>query len=241
MDEERNYETEAEEQGWNPNFDGPNKVDAQTFVERGEKIAGILKSRVDKQDVEITRLKEANKQFGEYHKQTLEKQHQESEKQIHTLQAEVAQAITDGDGAAYTRASQEIDTLKAASVPVNDQDAWAQMSQQWVGDNQWYNTNDKLGRYADGVAEQVIADGYQGAAYFSELTKRVQEEFPDEFKNPNKTKANAVEASGELSTTTSKDRNYKNLPADAKRACDDFVAQGFMTRDAYVEQFEFED
>ena len=226
MDEERDYEAEATEQGWNPNYDGENKTDAKTFVEKGEKIAGIANKRV---------------KTLEYHKKTLEQQRQAAEKRIHTLEAEVAQAITDGDGQAYTRASNEIDNLKAASTPVNDQDQWARMSQQWVGENQWYNTNRKLGRFADGIAEEVIADGYQGAAYFSELTKRVQEEFPEEFKNPNKSKPNSVEASGELSSTTSKDKGYKNLPADAKAACDQFVKEGFMTREAYVENYEFED
>jgi len=242
MDEERNYEAEATEQGWNPDFDGPNKTDAKTFVEKGEKIAGIANKRVKTLEDRIHRLEDSNKTFGEYHKKTLEQQRQQSEKQIHTLQAEVAQAITDGDGAAYTRASTEIDNLKAASAPVNDQDQWAQMSQRWVGENQWYNTNRKLGRFADGIAEEVIADGYQGAAYFSELSRRVQEEFPEEFKNPNQSKPTGVEASGEISSTsTSKAKSYKNLPADAKAACDGFVKDGFMTREAYVETYEFED
>ena len=241
MEEERNYEEEATEQGWNPNYDGDNKTDAKTFVEKGEKIAGIANKRVHTLEDKIRRLEDSNKQFGEYHKQTLEQQRKVAEKQIHTLQAEVAQAITDGDGQAYTRASNEIDNLKAASTPVNDQDQWAQMSQRWVGENQWYSTNRKLGRFADGIAEEVIADGYQGAAYFSELTKRVQDEFPEEFKNPNQSRPTGVEASGELSTTTSKAKNYKNLPADAKAACDGFVKEGFMTREAYVESYEFED
>ena len=43
--EERNYEEEATEQGWNPDYDGPNKTDAKTFVEKGEKIAGIANAR----------------------------------------------------------------------------------------------------------------------------------------------------------------------------------------------------
>ena len=114
--EERDYEAEATEQGWNPDFDGPNKTDAKTFVEKGEKIAGIANKRVKTLEDRIHRLEDSNKQFGEYHKQTLEQQRKESEKQIHTLQAEVAQAVTDGDGQAYTRAiTVKLITLKSAA------------------------------------------------------------------------------------------------------------------------------
>ncbi|RLC55297.1 MAG: hypothetical protein DRI30_07825, partial [Chloroflexi bacterium] len=71
MSEERDYEAEAVEQGWNADFDGPNKTDAKTFVERGEQIAGILKSKNKKLEDRLHKLEAANVQFGEYHKQTL--------------------------------------------------------------------------------------------------------------------------------------------------------------------------
>ncbi|GAF67584.1 unnamed protein product, partial [marine sediment metagenome] len=71
---ERDYEAEASEQGWNKDFDGPNKTDAKTFVERGEQIAGILKSKNTKLEDRLHRLEQSNKQFGEYHKKTLESQ-----------------------------------------------------------------------------------------------------------------------------------------------------------------------
>jgi hypothetical protein len=246
VSEERNYEAEASEQGWTPKEDWKGAedkwTDAQTFVERGEQIAGILKSKNAKLETRIHKLEESNKQFGEYHKQTLESQRKKDEALIHELEGKLAQAITDGDGQAYTKYNREIDGLKAEqSTPITDATAWNQLSQQWVGENPWYNTNRKLGRYADGIAEEVVAEGFTGQAYFSELTRRVKEDFPEEFKNPNKSKANVTEEVGQRSTTNSKAHTYENLPADAKRACDDFVKQGFMTREDYVNQYEYED
>jgi hypothetical protein len=241
VSEERNFEEEALEQGWNPDFDGPNKTDAKTFVERGEKIAGILKSRLDKQEQKIEHLMESNKQFGEYHKQTLEQQKKQTAQTITELEQKLEQSITDGDGTEYTRVNREINELKTEQPVDSSLDAWNRLSTQWVQENPWYNSDRKLGRFADGISEEIVAEGYQGQAYFSELTKRVQEEFPKDFKNPNKERANATEEGGNKSTGNSKAKSYDSLPKDAKAACDDFVSQGFMTKEDYVSQFEFED
>jgi len=241
MEVERDYETEAKEQGFNANYDGPNKVDAKTFVERGEKIAGILKTRLDKQESQIESLQESNRQFGEYHKQTLDAQRKKDAGTIADLKAKVAQAVTDGDGQAYTKYSNDIDSIQAnQQAPTDDAQAWNQLSQRWASENKWYADNPKLSAYADGISDRLRGEGYTGQSYFSELTRRVQEDFPDEFTNPNRSMASSVEAGGDRGTT-SEAGNYDSLPADAKAACDDFVKQGFMTQEDYVRNFEFDE
>jgi hypothetical protein len=242
--EERNYEAEASEQGWTPkeNWKGPEEkwTDAKTFVERGEKIAGILKSKVERLETKVESLTEANKKFGEYHKQTVETQRKKTAKRIAELEGQLAQSITDGDGQAYTVARNEIDDLKSQQqAPADDEAAWNQMTQSWVAENRWYVENPKLAAYADGISDRVRAEGYTGQAYFSELSRRVHEDFPEAFENPKKSKANAVDEGGQKSTG-SKAQTYDSLPADAKKACNDFVKQGFMTREDYVNQY-FED
>ncbi len=234
---ERDFTAEAVKQGWKE--DGP--LDAQAFVEKGEKIAGILKNKNTRLENRIESLEKSNRQFGEYHKQTLETQKRENADKVAALKDKLAQAVTDGDGQAYTRVSNEIETIQeAAPVQTDDAQAWNQLSQEWARDNQWYSTNPKLAAYADGLSERIQREGYTGKAYFSELTKRVMEDFSEEFENPNKSKPNSVESGGQISTTDSKAKTYANLPADAKAACDGFVTEGFMTREDYVKQFEFE-
>ena len=241
MTEERNYEAEAEEQGWNPDFDGPNKVDAKTFVEKGEKIAGMATARAKKLEHRIEHLEQSNREFGEYHKKTLESQRQKTAERIAELEGKVAQAITDGDGQEYTRAHREIESLKETSpAPTNDAEAWGRMSQDWMNENDWYSNDRHLRIYADGLADEVRADGFNGKAYFKELTRRVKEDNPDKFKNPAKAAASAVEGGGQLSTGNSKEHTYDDLPPDAKKACDDFVKQGFMSQEDYLSTFEFE-
>ena len=68
----------------------------------------------------------------------------------------------------------------------------------------------------------------------------MKEEFPEEFKNPNRDKPNGVDPGGEK-TTTSKAKSYESLPADAKKACDQFVRDipGFKRED-YLNTYEWE-
>jgi hypothetical protein len=110
-----------------------------------------------------------------------------------------------------------------------------------VNDNRWYIENPKLAAYADGLADRIRAEGYDGQAYFSELTKRVKADFPNEFENPARHKANGVEAGGQKGSTDSKAHTYENLPADAKAACNDFVAQGFTTKEDYLKNYEWDE
>lgn len=242
--EEKNYEAEASEQGWTPKeeWKGPPEkwTDAKTFVERGEKIAGILKSKVSRLEEKVDNLTESNRKFGEYHKQTLEAQRKKNAERISELETKLAQSITDGDGQAYTQTRREIDELQSQEPP-SDEREWAAMSQSWINDNQWYQTNRKLARYADGISDEIRAEGYNGRAYFSELTRRVKEDFPEEFENPKKSKASSVEEGGQISTTNSKAHKYENLPSDAKKACDDFVKAGFMTKEDYLKTYEWDE
>lgn len=232
---ERDYTAEATEQGWRE--DGP--LDAQAFVEKGEKIAGILKSKNNRLENRIATLEKSNIEFGEYHKQTLASQKQQNAERVAALEGQLAQAVTDGDGEKFQKTRNEIESLKPVPIQDSSQDSWNQLSQDWTNDNKWYSENRKLGAYADGISDQIRSEGYSGKAYFSEITKRVREDFPEEFDNPNKSKAGAVEAGGPV-TEVSKAKTYESLPADAKAACDGFVKDGFMTKEDYVKNYEFE-
>jgi len=242
---ERDYEAEASKEGWTPKEDwkGPDEkwVDAKTFVERGENILPIVKSKLDKVEQRLAAAEQANKRFGEYHKKTLEREKKAHETRVAELESKIAKAITDGDGDTYTRTNRELTNLKSSAPEAPpDQDGYNALAQQWVNDNQWYTQNPKLGAYADGIAERIQAEGYTGRAYFLELTKRVKQDFPEEFENPNRKKPNGVEAGGERGGNP-KAKSYTNLPADAKKACDTFVSQGFMTKEDYVSQYDWEE
>lgn len=247
MSEERDFEQEARQQGWvdKEEYKGdPEKwTDAQTFVEKGEKIAGIATKRAKEFEGLLAEAKETNKKLNDHYRKTLEKERRDHAQKVAEMEAKLAKAVTDGDGETFTRTNRELSQLREAAPEdpgAADKDAYNRLAQNWAAQNDWYGTNRKLTAFADGIAEQVVNEGYSGKAYFQELTRLVKEEFPEEFQNPKRSKANGVETGGERGGGSNK-KSYENLPADAKRACDDFVKQGFMTREDYVAQYDWED
>ncbi len=242
-EQERDYEKEATREGWvaPKEGDGEDRVDAKTFVERGEKISGILKAKVDRQQEQINSLLTSNKEFKTYHDKSIAKERDKTAKAISDLEVERAKAVDDGDGAAFTKADREIQDLRAQEAPGND---GAQQHQvlvnQWQANNSWYADNRKLQIYADGLCEGIIAEGYQGQAYFNELTRRVKQDFPEEFENPNRTRANGVEIGGEQETNA-KPKSFEALDAEAKAAFERFNKDGItITKEDYVANYDWD-
>lgn len=250
MDEERNYEAEATEQGWNPDFEGDNKVDAKTFVEKGEKIAGIATSKNKRLEGRIQVLESsnqamlaANKDFGAYKDGQLAKEKDKNANLLAELEAQRTTAINDADGASFTRIDREIQEVRKdldapeQTEPTREVDV---IGQAWLLNNSWYNTDSKLHIYADAISDELVAEGYVGGspAYYEKLSERVKDDHPEKFES--KRKAPAVEAGGILGTKPdSNDHTYDNLPADAKAACDRFIATGHTTKESYCESYEW--
>lgn len=241
--EERDYEAEASKEGWRPleEWRGPKEKwkEAKQFVEDGANINPILKANLRKMEERLNAAEEANKQFGAYHKTQMQKEHERTQKAIAELEKVRKQAVSEGDGDTFDRAERELTDLRRNEVP---QDVRQQnvLAEQWVAENPWYNTSQKLGPYADGIAERVAAEGYSGKAYFNELTRRVKEAFPEEFTNTRRSQSSAVESGGEKVSSNSKSKTYDNLPADAKASCKRFTDAGFMTKADFVAQYEWE-
>ena len=245
MAEERDWEGEARKQGWRPKeeFDGPEDkwADAQTFVEKGEKIAGILKSKVDRLEERLAAAERANKEFGEYHKTQMEREKERSQRRIAELEAERAQAVTDGDGQKFQKLDREIDEERNKQQPQKNGGDNSSFEQQFIEENPWYGKDEDLTIYADGVSERIWNEGYRGLAYIREVGERVKKKHPDKFGNPKRNGANDVESGGDRKPKGSAKHSYEDLPPDAKRACDEFDRQGIMTRKDYVAAYEWEE
>jgi hypothetical protein len=248
MTDTRDYESEAAEQGWKPKdeYNGPEGkwTDAKTFVEKGEKIAGIMKSRLEKLDLKVQQLQKSNKEFGEYQKTLLDKAKQENENLIKELKVKRATAIEESDGQAYNKYNDEIERaqkeLHKESPSGIDDNGIDELAQEWLADNSWYKENKKLRIYTEGLYEEVLNEGYRGKAYYNELTRRVEEAFPEEFKNPKKRGSNTVESGGPSDTNNQQAHTYENLPKDAQAACDRYVKNGLTTKEDYVKNYDWD-
>ena len=246
MTEQRNYEEEARKQGWKPEEewegDPPQSgfKSAEQFVKDGEEIPGILKSRIERLESRIEQLTDSNRQLNEFSKRSLEKEKKEKQNVIKELEEIRKKAIDEGDGAAFTDADNRINELRQDDGP-KEQDL-DPAAQDWLQHNPWYQTNDKLAAFADGIAERLIRQGFTGQAYWSELTKQTQEAFPNEFENPNRRKPNSVEGDAKPSSKDSNAKTFDNLPPDAKAQYQIFKRDipGF-TKEQYVEQYDWDE
>lgn len=247
---ERNFEAEAKAEGWVPQeqFKGDSSkwVDAETFVKRGEEILPIVnaKNRKLTETVEELRktvddLKLGNSQFREFHEKTVAKERQERDAAIAQLEAVRKKAVTDGDGETFDRAEKRIQELRAQ--PVKAELSPAQRA--WLAENPWYQSDKKLRALADAMSDDLAAerpDLVGRKEFLDELTKRVKEEMPHKFENPNRQRS-VVENTPPSGSGNGKAKTYESLPADAKAACDRFVRTipGY-TKEKYVAEYAWD-
>ncbi len=249
---DRNYVEEATVQGWKPKEDwnDPDKpwVDAQTFVEKGERIAGIARSRADKERVQfesrIASLERKNKEFGEYQRGITEREREKSDRLLSEVEALRDAAADADDLKAFAKHNKDIESIRQVQSPPPNNERQANgenpLAQAWLINNDWYNNNLKLRTYADGLSEVIERDGYTGNAYFNEITRRVRQDFPEEFENKSQTGSTDVEVGGDVELTDKTAHTYDNLSPIDKEACDSFVAEGLLTREQYVADYEWD-
>ena len=253
MTEDRNYEQEAQEQGWKPESDwnNPDKqwIDAQTFVEKGERIAGIARSKAERDKVQfenrIAKLEAANKEFGEYKDGQLARSEARNKDLLNELSRQRSQAVTDNDGEAFYKADREYQEVKdSMNAPPSSSNGGNQpnpLFDAWLINNDWFNTDPVLRTYAQGLDAQIANEGYLGPAYYTEMTKQVKAAFPDKFQNKRRSGATGVEPGGELETKPASNAHvYDNLPPEAKAACDKFIAGGVTTKESYCATYEWD-
>lgn len=241
---EVNYEEIAAKDGWAPkeNWKGdPDKwKTAEEFVNFGKNITPKheLRETVEALSQRVDSLLKSNQALNEMSQRQIKKEQADKQKLIKELESVRKKAVTEGDGDTFAEADEQLAELRKEATPQTPE--LDPLTQTWLTENSWYGQNRKLSRYADGLADELRAQGYTGQAYFNELNRQVKETFPDEFENPNRKRSNGVETGSEA-VVDSKDRTFDNLPTEAKKAYAQFAKDipGFKKED-YVAAYEWE-
>lgn len=239
-------EEQAKAMGWSPKEEWKGAegkhIDAKRYVERGLNRLPLLQSN-------ITKLMEKNSDL-EKSMQILVKRTQDQDKSdfdrsMEGLKRQRAEAVDNADGAALNRIEEQIDALrekdkarsvdfepKKASDPAQEPDYVA-----WASENSWYGSDEALTVSADGQAAAVRAENpsLSGRPFFDEVSRRVKALHADKFENTRRSNPSAVEGSTERAPSGKK--TYASLPPEAKKACDDFVASGIITKADYVKEY----
>lgn len=242
-------EENARAQGWVPQEEWKGDPErwssAEEFIERGEKVNGILKDRNKQLLSEVSalraELRDSVRQFGESTRKAEERAYN---KAIKDIQSQQRSAVEIGDAEAWQRLENEKDALSRdfSSAQQQQQQQTQQNSpiyEGWKSDNPWYESDVEATAYAESIAG-VVGRRHSGESrsFYDEIAAEVKKKFPEKFRNPNRDSPSAVQ-----SATTSggkpqkKGKSYSDLPPEAKTACDRFVGQGVMSKEDYVKSY----
>jgi len=255
---------EAEGQGWvtKDKYHGDEKdwVEADVFVKRGREILPILRKNNENLIRELNSTKEQLKEFRQtaeefktFQKESYERKIGEYKDQIDRLKESRAQAISDGDGQKVNALDDAIDTAKeaiseakAATKDVAKTAIEAPSSidptlQSWLSRNEWFGTDRRLTKQTNALGESLREEfpDLQGEAFLNKLDEVLKEEFPDKFGKGKRSAPSQVESGSGRGRSASSAHSYDNLPAEAKAACDRYVKQKLMTREAYVADYDW--
>jgi hypothetical protein len=261
------YESEARAQGWvaKEEFRGSEDdwVDAETFVRRGKEIMPILRKNNEKLLKELGEAKkaaeearEAAKEFREFQKQQFERKTKDLEAQLEQLKQAKRDAITQGDGDRAIAIDDAMDELKEQRLEAKQdlkaaEDKAKEVPQvtadptlnEWMDKNDWFGKDTRLTGMANGLGVELRREnpGLQGKAFLDKLDEELAALLPEKFGK--KRTANPMDGapSGTARPSASSGKkSYNNLPPEAKAACDKFVKQGLMTKEAYVAEYDWE-
>lgn len=232
-DESAEVEAEASKMGWTPKdqFKGdPDKWrPADEFVERGKQMVPLLRAQVKKQERQIAELTSTTKQFAEFATKA-EKRGYDSA--LAALKAERAEAVANGDGAAFTRVDEQIEELKAevaekTKVSTKADDIDDPVFDEWKGRNAWLN-DPKMEAFGNASAQFLRSTGVTatGAEFLDMVTKEVKAKFPEKFENPRRASAPTVEG-GTPAARKGGGKSFVDMPADARKECERMAKHGF--------------
>jgi len=260
------YETEARSQGWvaQDEFRGNEHdwVNAETFVKRGREILPIVRKNNEKLLKELNEAKKdaqeaklAAKEFQKFQQEQYERKARELQAQLDALKQAKKEAINSGDGERAVELDDLSDALKeeiretkeqakVKPVEVLDTPPAPDVNlQNWLDKNDWFGTDKRTTGIANGLAEAIRIESphLQGQAFLDQLDKELAEVLPAKFGKQKK--SNPMDTGNTTSTTTNRPvkgkRTYESLPSDAKAACDRFVKQKLMTREEYIESYDW--
>lgn len=238
----------AIENGWKPkeqySGDPAKWVSAEEFNRRGE-----LFEKIDYQNKEIKEMRRAMKEVLEHQNQIRNQAYQEA---LKTLKAQKAQAVEEGDSKAFLLVEEQEEQLKNAWTQ-EKQEKQAQIkagpSEVFTGflvENPWYSKDPEQREYADkiGIAyaqrlgiKPGTATPEQESAVLEYVVTKVKEKYSSQQKKPLPVESGRSGASTKTETQ-SKGIKETDLSPTEKRAMDNFVRWGVMTKAEYLKSLD---
>lgn len=192
-DTARNYEAEARREGWvseeewvakgkDPALHKP----AKDFVEAGEKIVPILKSRLTRLEKKYGALEAS---IANERKATLEAMQNQNTINEAKLKEALKAAVTKGDGDKVVEIQDQLQEVRDSTKGIKQElsakpkDDPAPEFTQFLKDNTWYSTDEDLAAEADAIGASIHKRNPKMPLdeLFDEVAKKVKKLNPDKF------------------------------------------------------------
>lgn len=236
-------EEQAIAQGWDPEFDGPNKRSAREFLDRGE-----LLTKIKVQSAELRKVQDMVGHLSEHNKQVYMAGYK---KAIQELRQARAVAIEAGNGKDLAVIEDRLDATKdelrkieGMQVGPPQQQGPTQAFQDFVARSNWYKDSASKRFWAHGMASEfakVNPDATEEDVY-KFIDKEVRKEFPALFRRlgPPSPDGEGRQPEGKAKNTGSGafDKLMASLPEDQARVAKEMVKRNVLTKEKYVEDYE---
>lgn len=231
-------EVHAMEQGWVPKDQWEGDPEqwrpAREFLDRGE-----LFRKIEDQNRTIKDFKKSLLDLQRHHQSVRETEYKRA---IEALKSQKKSALNDGDADAVVEIDDQIDLVKREQDKLRQEPPKQEVEEinpeftSWVDKNKWYNTDEGMRGYADGIGRTLAKRGMSPTEVLKEVEKQVRENFPNKFRNPNRDKPGAVE--GSSNQGSGKTGESFKLSDDERRVMQRFVRTGVMTEKQYMDELK---
>jgi hypothetical protein len=254
---ETNFDQEAGRKGWVPKhlYKGDPKkwVDSKTFIERGERFNKNLQRELADVKKQLENFQGTAKKFQKFHEETIARKDAEIADAIKALRIQRAEALRDGDSELSVDLEDKIDHLKeqqkdlkaveketaaAAEAPAAGRDI---VLEEWIEDgNAWFRDEPKMREYAVSLGTQMRDAGVpvNGREFLDRVTEQMQRDFPRYFRKQTATaRQSSVDSGDSGHSGASSAYSERDLPAEDRALMKEFIAQGMMTKEAFLKSY----
>ncbi len=227
-------EQEAMSFGWKPEseFDPASGKEFRTAKEF--MALKPLYDKIDEQHKELKTVKKGLENFGKHYNKMEQAAY---ERAMNDLKSARKTALEEGDLVRAEEIRDEMDETKAAAtkrpvVEVPQVDMSVEMNS-WRKQNDWYEKDEDMTAYADGVGNKLLRSGKDPSEILAVVSQRTRAAFPHKFRNPNKESAPRVE-----SGTSGKSKGgsgASQLTAQETQIMESLIKSGApITREGYI-------
>lgn len=258
-EDERDYEKEARAMGWVPQEEwrgDPDKWrDKKEFVEFGDNIMPILRSNnkmlIDKQtksDARIAQLEQVLREYSEHNKKIEERAYERAKKEYEAgreqIMAEQKKAASEGDISKYHELETQKEKLESTKPekPEETSTAIPPEVEEWRQENPWYDEDQELQAAANiiGQAYRQVHPRMATKNVLKYMKQQIEKLYPEKFENPNRSDTTDVGSSDNTGNSGKKSgkKTYADLPEEAKKWCDRFMAEKlYDNKQQYVDEY----